>query len=496
MGIVVRQSIYTSIISYIGVAIGYVNLLYLYPKFLEPEQVGLLRTIQDAAILIAPFAQLGLAHSITRFYPQFAHQEDKGHNFINLILFLSTLIFGIFLVFFFTFESTIMSFFAVKAAVILKYTSLVLWLTFILMVTTIYEFYARALLKIAFANFMREIGIRLLQALLVTIYFLKFITFEQFLICSVIAYALSLSILIIYLIITGHISFTINLKSISAKKINELLNFSLYTFVGTSSMIIIGKIDSLMVTGMLGLTSTAVYTTAFYIATVIEIPKRAITQTATTIIARAFSKKDFNEIQVIYKKTALNQLIAGSLLLIGVWANLPNMFKIMPKGELYETGIYVVTVVGAAKLFDMAFGPNSEIISLSKYYRFNIVLIVLLAVTSVGLNYILIPQYGIMGSAYGTFLTLMISNLVRYAFVLIKLQLNPFSLKTVLIIFITLLIASFNILLPRLENIYFDIVYRSMLIAILYGILIVIFKCSDDINNIIKKISSKITSSE
>lgn len=68
MGVVIRQSIFSSIISYVGVAIGYINLLYLYPRFLELEQIGLLRTIQDTALLMAPFAQVGLAHSILRFY--------------------------------------------------------------------------------------------------------------------------------------------------------------------------------------------------------------------------------------------------------------------------------------------------------------------------------------------------------------------------------------------------------------------------------------------
>ncbi|HMR56387.1 MAG TPA: polysaccharide biosynthesis protein, partial [Cyclobacteriaceae bacterium] len=69
MGLVIRQSIYTTLISYAGFCLGKINLLYLFPKFLEPEQVGLLRTIQDAGILLAPFATFGLAQSIFRFYP-------------------------------------------------------------------------------------------------------------------------------------------------------------------------------------------------------------------------------------------------------------------------------------------------------------------------------------------------------------------------------------------------------------------------------------------
>ena len=107
MGVIVRQSILTTLISYIGVLIGYVNLLYLYPRFLSPEQVGLMRTVQDAAILMAQFAQFGLAQSIIRYFPRFTGQVSEGKNFINLILLAGLAAFGFFLLIFFLFEQSI-----------------------------------------------------------------------------------------------------------------------------------------------------------------------------------------------------------------------------------------------------------------------------------------------------------------------------------------------------------------------------------------------------
>ena len=86
MGIVIRQSFYSTLISYIGVVIGYVNLLYLYPKFMQPEQVGLLRTIQDAAILFTPFAQFGLAQTIVRYFPRMVNDQKSSGSFISLML--------------------------------------------------------------------------------------------------------------------------------------------------------------------------------------------------------------------------------------------------------------------------------------------------------------------------------------------------------------------------------------------------------------------------
>src|SRR6185436_9507674 len=110
MGLVIRQSIFTTIIAYAGAVVGYVNLLYLYPRFLEPEQVGVLRTIQDAAILFSPFAQFGVALGIFRFYPQFAKDRSTESSFIGLVTLIALCGFGIFVIVFKLLEGQILSY--------------------------------------------------------------------------------------------------------------------------------------------------------------------------------------------------------------------------------------------------------------------------------------------------------------------------------------------------------------------------------------------------
>ena len=82
MGIVIKQSIRSSIIAYLGVAIGYINVLWLYPYFLSIEQVGLFRLIQSSAYLLATFGQIGLGQSLVKFFPE--QKENKG--FLSSIL--------------------------------------------------------------------------------------------------------------------------------------------------------------------------------------------------------------------------------------------------------------------------------------------------------------------------------------------------------------------------------------------------------------------------
>jgi|JI10StandDraft_1071094.scaffolds.fasta_scaffold04139_10 O-antigen/teichoic acid export membrane protein len=487
MGLVIRQSIYTTIISYAGAVIGYINLLYLFPKFLEPEQVGLLRTIQDAAILLAPFASFGLTQSIFRFYPQIVKDKATEAAFVSLITLLALSGFAVFFIAFKFFETPILYYFETNASQIIQYASVVLWLTLILLITALLEAYSRSLLKMIFPNLLREIVVRLILAILVILYFQGYLTYNQFIIGTVLGYLFCLLILVSYLSILKKVSFAYNFKAIQRDKIRSLVIYSSLSFAGTAGMILIGKVDSMMVSGMLGLAANAVYTTAFYMATIIEFPKRAMSQVAMPLIARAFEKNDLADVKTIYQKTAVNQFIIGALLLIGVFINLDNIFSLMPKQEVYEVGKWVVIIVGIGKLVDMLFGPSSEIIVLSKYYAFNILLLTSLAAIVIVSNNILIPIYGINGAAIGSALALITFNTLKYFFIWYKLKMQPFNWATAKVLVIAMLMIGLNLVIPIIEQVVWDITLRSAAITIVYSLLIFYSRATPDGNAFLLK---------
>jgi O-antigen/teichoic acid export membrane protein len=490
MGLVIRQSIYSTIISYVGVVIGYINLLYLYPKFLSLDQIGLFRTIQDAAILLAPFAQFGLTQSIFRFYPQFVKDKSTSHTFITLMILLALAGFAIFFVTFKIFETPLLSYFQDNAKEIIQYSSWVLWLTLLMVMIAALEAFSRSLLKTVVPNLLKEIVARLLLSVLVLLYFSGVLSFDQFVIGSVVTYLICLLLLISYLWQQGEISIQTDFKSLDQTKFTELIKYSLLSFAGMAGMILIGKIDSMMVSAMLGWASNAIYTTAFYMATVIEIPRRALSQITMPLISKAFEQNDVKEVASLYRKTSINQFIIGSLLLIGVWINLDNIFELMPKGKDFELGQWVVIIVGFGKLIDMLFGPSSEIIVLSKYYRFNIILIILLSAIVIISNNILIPRYGIEGAAWGSAFALITFNVIKFIFIHIKFGIQPFewaTLKVVTIGAITLLV---NTIIYKFDNTLMDIVFRSTLVTILFSFLILWTKSSHDANGIFRNLIS------
>jgi O-antigen/teichoic acid export membrane protein len=259
------------------------------------------------------------------------------------------------------------------------------------------------------------------------------------------------------------------------------------SFAGAAGMIILGKIDSLMIAAIMGLPSVAIYTTGFYMASVIEVPKKALTSVAMPIISQAFEKKDIKHIHTIYQKTALNQLIIGALLLIGVVINLDNLYALMPRNDIYEAGRWVVIIVGIGKLADMAFGPSSEIVVLSKYFWFNIILIVLLAGTSIVANNILIPVYGINGGAISVAFAVVVFNAAKYFFIMGTLKIQPFTTATAIVFVIAAATVGLNYIIPDFDNIFVDLIVRSAVVTLFYGGAILVTKVSPEINQIFRK---------
>ena len=69
MGIIKKQAIGFSIVNYLGVAIGSLSTIFLYPQ--DEEAYGLFRFLLDSANLIQPFAMLGAWYVGTRMFSIF-----------------------------------------------------------------------------------------------------------------------------------------------------------------------------------------------------------------------------------------------------------------------------------------------------------------------------------------------------------------------------------------------------------------------------------------
>ena len=75
MGIIARQSIKNNILLFLGVGLGFVNVLIIQPLVLRPEQLGLLRLMLSIATLMAAVYPLGLNSFTIKYFPVFKIQK-------------------------------------------------------------------------------------------------------------------------------------------------------------------------------------------------------------------------------------------------------------------------------------------------------------------------------------------------------------------------------------------------------------------------------------
>lgn len=481
MGIVIKQSIRSSIIAYLGVAIGYVNVLWLYPYFLSTEQVGLFRLIQSSAYLLATFGQIGLGQSLVKFFP-----EQKGNKgFLSSILIGGILGFLLLSVLALVFRESIVNYFSKESALFVDYFQVTLLVSFLIIQFQILEAFSRSLLRIVIPTLLRDVGLRVLTTLALILYGFEFISFEALIYSLLGVYGLVFIGLAVHLRIQGHLPLKVSFGFLKKGVWKSILTFGLYSLIGAGGTQIILQIDSIMISGALGLEATGVYTIAFFIGVVIEMPKRAITQISSAVLAQAFNKGDMAAVKKLYQQTSINQMIIGSLLLIGIWANLDSIYSFIPNNEAYLNGFNVVLFIALGKLSDMVFGTNGEIVVMSKYYRFNVLAVSLLAVLTIALNLILIPKYGIEGAAIASFISMLIFNLLKFTFVWSKFRIQPFTISSLKFVMIAGLTLAINYFIPTIENIYLDIIIRSSVITISLLALTYILKVSNEINGLL-----------
>ncbi len=491
MGRVANQSMTTIVSSYIGVVIGYINLLFLFPKFLSPDQIGLFKAVQSVAMVMVPFAQMGLNNTLVKYFSAFNKKPGGKHSFLTMMLIWGMSSYLIFLFIFSIFREPLSQLFAANAPEVIQYFNLVLILVLVSTINGIMDAYSRSLLKILAPNFIRDIILRLMTTVIILLYAGEYITFDDMIMSLAVIYAMSLIILAGYLGFLGEVKLKRSIRFPEGVTFRNILNFSLFSVVGAGGSIIVLSIDTVMVTTMLGLEAVGIYTIVFFIALVIELPKRAVSQIASPMIANHFEYGRLDMIGDFYKKAANNQLLFGSLIFIGIMTSLDQLFLLIPNGAVYATGKTVVLLIAISRIIDMMTSVNSEIITMSKHYRFNVVLLATLAILTVVNNIWLIPIYGIDGAAGATLLTYVIFNAIKLWFVWYKFKIHPFSKPMVGSFLLFLGLWFGGSFLEFGFGPIIEILLRSLIVAVIFAGIVIGFKLSPEGRGFIEELLQK-----
>ncbi|MEX1010756.1 MAG: polysaccharide biosynthesis C-terminal domain-containing protein [Balneolaceae bacterium] len=425
MGLIVRQSLKNALYTYVGIGLGFVTTIFLYTWILDTDQYGLTRVLISAATIGAQFAHLGMRNTIIRFFPLFRKSEGRGAGLLFLGLVVPLAGFLVFSLLYWLFREPVTGFYLEQSPLFTEFFLYVLPLTLFLLYFEILNSYLCSLHDSTTGSLAFEVVLRVLIILNLGLYFFGWIDFTLFIILFTVAYGVQPLLLLAVLLRRGEFKLSSTSSLFRKRVLRGVSSYGLYTLLGGLTTVVVWNVDILMLGAMAGLEKTAIYAIAFYIGSVITVPQRAIERIATPLVASHLQKKNWSEVADIYKKSSVNQTIAGFYILALIWFNADALFSLIP--EVYAEGKWVILIIGAGKLFDMTTGVNGSILITSRYYRFDLVANLLLVLFTVGLNLLLIPKWGIEGAAAATLLSILLYNLIKLIYIHVRLSMQPFG---------------------------------------------------------------------
>ena len=479
MGIVFKQTSWNIVTITIAILIGGINTLYFYPEFLREQYYGLVVFLLATSNLLQPLMSFGAQHTIIKFFSSFKNINEKDE-FLSSIIFLP--LFFILPVCFLVvqFHDLIAEFLSVKNPIIKSYV----WVIFLVSFATSYfeVFYAwsRVHFKSIFGNILKEIYPRIAVFILLFLVSIDILTKENFVWWLTGLYYIRLIIMIIYSLFLYTPKFSLKIPN----NFKEILLYSIYILLAGSAASFLIDIDKYMIPQKQAISQTAYYAVAVFIATVVEIPGRAMFQIINPLVAKALNEENFVELKNLYKQSSENLLIVCGLFFLLINLNIDSFYMLLNNQE-YSNASLVVLIISSAKLIQMSFGCGPAILATSKFYKITLPFSIAMAVSVYFLNDYLIDLYGINGAAISTFIVLLIFTVLKIIYIRYKVKLQPFNFNSIKIFTSILLIYFFNSYINLELSPLIEIIIRSIIILITYVLVIYFFGVSKKMKDLL-----------
>ncbi len=474
MGIIFKQSLKNTTITYLGFAIGAINTLFLYTRFLTDEYYGLVGVILSSSLILMPLMAFGVPNTLVKYYSNFSDSKSAD-GFLTLMVLLPLLIIIPLVGVSFFANDIIGNFLGRKNVIVKDYVWYIFLIGLAMAYFEIFYAWSKVQMKSVFGNFMKEVFVRVGVSLLLILLFMEFISVDFFLKALVGLYLFRTILMKLYAYSLRRPKLRFNWP----KNTKSMVIYSILIILGGSTAVILLEIDRFMINQFIPIQNVAYYTVAIFIATVIAVPARAMHQITYPMTAEILNRKDIAELKILYQKSSLTLFIISGLIFILILLNLNDLYSMLP--EAYRGGYIIVLLIGFTKLFDALIGNNNAILFNSDYYRALLFMGVLLAVFTILFNWVLIPLYGLNGAAFATFMAICIYNIIKLIYVKRKFNIMPFTSETVKISGLLVLMVAIFYFVEFTFNPIINILLKSILITGAYVGILYRFRISEDV---------------
>ena len=430
-----RQSIISSLVIYVGFAVGLINVYFFTKQGLFTEaQYGLTTVFIAIATMMSSLSNMAMPSYIYKFYPYYKdHLPDRKNDMLSWALFTGFIGFILVMAAGWFLKDLVIQKYGTNSPLLVAYYYWIFPLGLGLTIYSILEAYTWSIGKPVITNFFKEVQWRLFTTILILLFLLNVISdFDVFIKLFAFTYPGIAIGLFIYLLITKKLHLSFNVSKVSRRFIKKIILFCSF-FYGAMLIQTLSKVfDSFVIASVLddGLDKAGIFALATVVTSIIQAPQRGIVSAAMPHLSRAWKEKNIALLQKVYQRSSINQLLFACAIFLLIWLNFTDGINTFGLKPIYLDAAWVFFVLGITVIIDMGTGVNSQIIVTSTYWKFELISGIVLLLIMLPLTYLLTKQYGIIGPAFATLISMSVYNLMRIVFLWKKFRLFPLTIQS------------------------------------------------------------------
>ncbi len=468
-----------SVINYLGTIAGIYAALFFYPN--DKQNIGTIKFFEGIAYIISPILVFGSSQALINFNAKATGSlKNKIFN-LSLLTVLLTSSFFLLLIF-------------IVSQFIKTQQYNILYLAFSVAVCKAFLeiFKKKGLIerKITFLTIFEIIASKLSIPVLFYLLILNKISFDfliqLYILIFIVATVLSGLYLNKYFKKVFNVNFNKLFTEIPKK---EYLNYSLYALAGSFGIILVTKLDSIIIPIFLTTEDNGNFNIAASLVAAIAVPANGIFSIYTPVISKYFAENNLTTLNIKYKEISIFLFFIGILMYSCLFVGVENLFLLLSTSQELIKTVPLILILGVGILINMGTGFNTEIISYSSKFKFNLLAISILIGSNLILNifFLYFLKLGVNYVAIASLISISLFNLVKLIFIYKKFRLFPFNRNYFGLVITSISVLIFVHFIPNTINIFFNLVAKITLCLSLNFLLIYRLNFVKQFNELINK---------
>ncbi|RDI12301.1 O-antigen/teichoic acid export membrane protein [Flavobacterium sp. AG291] len=479
-----KQVVYFAIINYLGTAIGIISALFIYPR--DFAFSGTIKFVDNMAQMLYPIMVLGASHALIKFYPELNDEKRKqlfNYSMLSVATVSVLVLLGIFI--FNTvadYKDAMLIYFAFPVGLSLAYIDL-------------FRKQAQDLQRLAVPTLFEKIIPKVVLPLLFLLVIKNIAGVNESLFIYAISFVLIGVFIGVYLFRHFKPGFNYRFKTLFGEiSRKDYFKYSLFSFTASLGSLLAFRIDGIIIYNWISEEANGIFSNGATLASTLQIPAVGMFALYAPLISNYLKDGNLTELNVKYKEVARLLFFIGAVLYSCIVLGIDDLFSLLPTGPALKQTTPIIYILGFSVLINMATGFNTEIITYSKYYRFNMIAICCLIFVNIGLNifFLSCTELGIIGVAYASFISVTLFNILKLLFLYKKFGLLPFDVKFAKMMLLFALSGVLVYILPDSEYHLLNLVYKTGLSLLINVIAVYKLRLVYQVNVTIDKALNKL----